>query len=517
MTQFRTILVATTILALPVGAGALQSDDAALEKLCRSTEVTAPDSCSCTITKARAANVSDSDMQSLFTDDGHSSPVDQGVYGRFWQIKAQCIADATMASMGISPGNPLPGVPANMRPQMPGAVAPPAAAATAAPAAAPTVATASAGLLSVGSGVSVSVEKRSNDAGDQMFIEETYSLPNFDFVFDYNQAIADSPKLRAKAKASGEAEMAEWSSIFDRPERIRPYAQHGWSTYGSKGRLLTVSVTGSTNNRPQGQFIDDFLWDTEGDREIAWTDVFDARVWNGKVRRQFCAGLQAERIKRGTQQSTFCPEFDKLLINFEQAESGQSQLSFGALAYIAGSYAEGAYDIRIPLDQNLLAAVQPEYRSTFDLGSADGATALSLVDRLGAVILGPPHFRQQPDCVEEIYLAPENAGSPRNIEDIQALIARSGGLIFATGGMLGVDGRTTGLVLDGRFRRLPNSEYHPETKSNRYSSSSISFEYIPKTSYSQVSYGGWSIGEAVLRVDGETVRIPALSQFYQCT
>ncbi|WOE75791.1 hypothetical protein [Alterisphingorhabdus coralli] len=513
MMQFRSVLVATTILALPVGAGALQSDDAALEKLCRSTEVTAPDSCPCTITNARAVNVSDRDMQSLFTDDGHSNPVDQGVYGRFWQVKAQCIAEATMASMGISADNPLPGVPANMRPQMPQVVPP-----TPAPVApaAQTGSASSKGVLSVPSGVLVETRAIQSNIGGPDITEETYKFANFDFIFGYDQAIADNPGLFYKAKQRGQKELAEWQKTYDRPERIRPYTQHGWSTYGSLDRLLTVSVTGSTNNRPQGQFLDAHLWDSQLDREIGWTDVFDTRIWNGKVRRQYCASLQAERIERGTERNTSCPDFDQLLIGFEQGDAGQRNLVFSALAYIAGSYAEGPYDVKMLLDDSLLAAVKPEYRSIFGL-SENSSSAISLVDRLGRVILGPPHFKQPPDCVEEIYLAPDNAGSPRSIEDIQALIVRSGGLIFATGGMLGVDGRTTGLVLDGRFRSLPNSEYHPETKSNRYSTSSISFEYFPKTEYTQVSYGGWSVGEAVLSVNGEAARIPALSQFYQCT
>lgn len=93
--------------------------DAALDAACRSTEVTAPESCPCTITAARKAGLNDTELASLFKDDGHSQPVDHAKYGRFWQVKSQCIADATMAKMGITPGNPLPGVPANMRPGMP--------------------------------------------------------------------------------------------------------------------------------------------------------------------------------------------------------------------------------------------------------------------------------------------------------------------------------------------------------------------------------------------------------------
>ena len=95
--------------------------DAALEASCRATEVTSPQSCPCTITKARAAGVNDEQLASLFKDDGHTSPVPPAKYSVFWQVKSQCIADAMMASLGVSPDNPLPGVPDYMRPKMPGA------------------------------------------------------------------------------------------------------------------------------------------------------------------------------------------------------------------------------------------------------------------------------------------------------------------------------------------------------------------------------------------------------------
>ena len=97
------------------------ASNGALEAACRATETTLPDSCPCTITKSRAAGLNETDLASLFKDDGHSQPVDQSKYSRFWQVKSQCIADTMMASLGVSQGNPLPGIPEHMRPKMPGA------------------------------------------------------------------------------------------------------------------------------------------------------------------------------------------------------------------------------------------------------------------------------------------------------------------------------------------------------------------------------------------------------------
>lgn len=110
-----------TGLALAVGSVAIAQSggsDAELERLCRTTEVAVPDSCACTITAARAANVSDDQMASLFADDGHSNPVDQAAYGRFWLAKADCIAKTTIAGLQMPGGAALtpPSFPANPPP-----------------------------------------------------------------------------------------------------------------------------------------------------------------------------------------------------------------------------------------------------------------------------------------------------------------------------------------------------------------------------------------------------------------
>lgn len=104
---------------LTTQAASQSGSDGALVAACQATEITAPDSCACTVTKARGVGLKDAELASLFKDDGHTQPVSQQSYSKFWQVKSQCIADATMAKMGISPSNPLPGIPAHMRPGMP--------------------------------------------------------------------------------------------------------------------------------------------------------------------------------------------------------------------------------------------------------------------------------------------------------------------------------------------------------------------------------------------------------------
>ena len=390
-------VVALVILPMATQAVGQSSPDAALEQACRATETVAPESCACTVRKSRDVGVSQKDMASLFKDDGRSQPVGQTTFSAFWQVKTQCITEAINARLGTTGSNPLPGVPANMRPGMPLGTPPPATRQPVYPVPPPPLTLEpaegivnsippfdlprSAASLEVERGVGITLASEDYDGDGNATLIEKYSFPTFDYVFVTDTGVRKNPKLFLRAQSKGQEDLAEWRTIYSENARVRQEATIAFGTEGSLGRLLTVAVTGSTNNRPQGQMIDDILWDTTLNREIAWTDVFDKGLWNGKIRRDYCAALQSERVLRGTQQNTSCPEFDQLLVDFDRDENGETQLSFTALAYIAGSYAEGPYTVKVPLDQTLLAGVKGPYRDT--LGAPDGSGAVALRDRLG--------------------------------------------------------------------------------------------------------------------------------------
>jgi len=43
------------------------------------------------------------------------------------------------------------------------------------------------------------------------------------------------------------------------------------------------------------------------------------------------------------------------------------QISFVASPYVAGPYVEGAYEIALPVTSAIIAALKPEYRSSFEV------------------------------------------------------------------------------------------------------------------------------------------------------
>ena len=428
------------------------SEDSSLEAACRATEVAQSASCFCTITKARAAGVSNAQLASLFRDDGLSEPVDQASYGRFWQVKTQCIGEATLASIGISAANPLPGVPAHMQPGMPlgGAVpapagsgalppAPPAAIRTGGPTqiapqsvplAAPTSGSSTEGSLAVGQNIPVSVSQRSYEYEGMTHISiiEEYAFPNFDYEFSYDPAIRDNRDLFVRAKSAALEDQKRWQEDYNTPSQIRDMAGYSWSALGALGRLMPIAISGYTNNRPQGGFLGALLWDAEAGREIAWTDVFDAGLWNGRIRREYCEGLQAQRRKRGMDQNRSCPDFDRLQIGFAKDErGGQIQLELTALAYIAGSYAEGPYAVELPLDAVILGGVREPYRET--LGASGGTGAVALHDRLAPV---EGEFDADSGCSTDIYFLPANGRMPASVDQAFTHIRTQGRSLFAT-------------------------------------------------------------------------------------
>lgn len=491
-------LGAVAALWLTAPLASQRSGDAQLEAACRATEVSVPASCPCTLIKARATGLSDAELASLFKDDGHSQPVAQARYATFWQVKVQCIADASMAQMGVTPGNPLPGVPAHMRPGMP----------LPGPAPAPAPAPARAASQCDGDGFGGS---------DDVIECGRMGIPRATLI--YHRSLAQYPQLLAELKRRSDATFSQVSrSMTDRYSYIV-----SWSLASANGNL--ISVTGADGDTSRGRLggSTSLLWDTEQARMIAWQDVFGAGLWNGRIQRDYCTALRArfaEMQAQGGEPFRQCPSLDALTVALIERPSGERALSFSAAPGVITGYATSAlYDgIELPLDAALLSGVQAPYRAALGGSAQTAAVTPRLVDRLGTVILGPPHFAQAPECVNEYHLQPERIGNPRSIADIRALIERSPGLVMVTGaGMLGSDDWRSGVVLDGRFVDMTEGPWDERLKRSAFTGGGMAIHYEARQSWAEVSYGGWGHGDLVVRAEGETTRIPVLQQMWQCT
>jgi hypothetical protein len=124
---------------------------------------------------------------------------------------------------------------------------------------------------------------------------------------------------------------------------------------------------------------------------------FEALVWDRKAKKAFdsrrlfrskpalqaalgegwCAGLKAERrAKMGEETSATieedgifpCPPIAELQI-YPASSDGQrfDRIDLLAAPYVAGSYAEGVYEVTLPVTPEVLAAVRPQYKAAFTL------------------------------------------------------------------------------------------------------------------------------------------------------
>ncbi len=123
--------------------------------------------------------------------------------------------------------------------------------------------------------------------------------------------------------------------------------------------------------------------------------AFEGLVWDRKAKAAFdpktmfrsqaalqdalgaawCKALKAERTKRlGADYSDdgifACPPISDLTVLVGSSNKRSfDRIGLIAAPYVAGSYAEGSYEMTFPVTPKVLAAVKPEYKAAFALGT----------------------------------------------------------------------------------------------------------------------------------------------------
>ena len=117
------------------------------------------------------------------------------------------------------------------------------------------------------------------------------------------------------------------------------------------------------------------LWDKIAGLGRQPTDLFTSKAaLAAAIRDPFCKELEKERAKkRGNEKwGGDISEFTKCIDPTEQtvilgSSNGKAFNRIGVLIspYAAGPYAEGSYEVTVPVTAKVLAAVRPEYKATF--------------------------------------------------------------------------------------------------------------------------------------------------------
>lgn len=184
---------------------------------------------------------------------------------------------------------------------------------------------------------------------------------------------ADMKKQRASLTAAAQKDAAE------RKKQGFPFNAYqqvtGITTEGETPRLLslrndTYQFTGGAHGNSVTKAL---LWDRKLSKQIDFDALF--RPGSGvltSLKAPYCKALDAERKKRrqGEQlggEFDQCPQFSELtILPSDSKHKGRfNQLLIVADQYVAGPYAEGQYEISMPVNTGLVAKLKSEYRASF--------------------------------------------------------------------------------------------------------------------------------------------------------
>jgi hypothetical protein len=215
--------------------------------------------------------------------------------------------------------------------------------------------------------------------------EKSETSEFLEFVYAYPAQAAAIPfvvRKFNKAMASGRADalkMAREDSVAAKKSDF-PFHAHSletrWSVVADTPRFLSLEsetyvFTGGAHGMTG---YDALLWDKERKRETSFGAVMTSKAaFAEAIAKPFCAALDRARAeKRGAPVVPADDEFSKCIDPMEQVlvpTSKDGKLIDAVTVvigpYSAGPYAEGSYEIALPVDAAMRAAIKAEYQDAF--------------------------------------------------------------------------------------------------------------------------------------------------------
>lgn len=212
---------------------------------------------------------------------------------------------------------------------------------------------------------------------------------SFEFDYGYPAEAAAIPSLVAELEAdlakrrrelvdaAKEGRVAAKENGFP----FNPYSHSvSWTVVTDLPGWLSLTAASSeyTGGAHPNHWSQALLWDKAADQSRRATDLFASRgALVAAIRDPFCKALNRERAARrgepvsANSDDQFDQCIDPTASTLILGSSNKQQFDrIGVLIapYEAGPYAEGDYEITLPVTKAVLAAVKPQYRSVFALG-----------------------------------------------------------------------------------------------------------------------------------------------------
>lgn len=210
----------------------------------------------------------------------------------------------------------------------------------------------------------------------------------YEFTYSYPAKAAAIPQLKALldkrlATARAELEKGAKADQIEAKQNGYPYRAHSagstWQVVTDVPRWLSLSAemydySGGAHGM---SFFDALLWDKQQNLARTASDLFISKAaLSSALREPFCAALDKERAKRRGEpvNRNSGDQFDECIDPAEHtiilgSSNGRTFDRIGVLVepYAAGAYAEGTFEITLPVTQRVLGSVKPAYKADFSV------------------------------------------------------------------------------------------------------------------------------------------------------
>lgn len=173
---------------------------------------------------------------------------------------------------------------------------------------------------------------------------------------DWLSALADCPADAVSCRNNSLS--VEWKVVADLPRFLSLSSNMAAYTGGAHGNYGRSAL----------------VWDREAGKSYDPKDMFDLAALEKATASARCRMLNAQRAKRrgaqvpegSSEWSEDCPDMESVIL-FVGSSSRKAfdRLGFYYGPYVAGAYAEGDYEVDLPVNAAILAAVKPPYRAAF--------------------------------------------------------------------------------------------------------------------------------------------------------
>jgi len=214
--------------------------------------------------------------------------------------------------------------------------------------------------------------------------------PAYEFEYSYPAAAAAIPGLRTRLEADRARRLARLaadarSAQAEAKKEGFPFHKYAWSqtweVVASPPGWLSLSAAywNYTGGAHGMSWSGAMLWDRKANVPRNPLDLFVSKAaLSAAIRTPFCNGLDRQRAEKRGQAVNRASgdEFDKCIDPVAEtvilgSRGGQAFDRIGILVapYSAGPYAEGSYEVTLPVTSAILQAVKPQFRSAFVLAA----------------------------------------------------------------------------------------------------------------------------------------------------